>query len=168
MLALLATACARLPIAKAIPTRDWSATASHPDLVAQVDSADGYVLGVVEKAEPDGTYDTPCGLLAGLLGQCDGTHAYRLTVRHEGGPSRLYVFVPAGDSLALPVGTRAVFIWRTYYAARLHQCRAQSAMTMAYCPADPLVAVLSRDAVVAPGDSLLVARLFASLKRRGS
>lgn len=152
--------CARLPVTHAIAFRPWPTTAPLSALARAVDEADGYVLGTVEKAEAAWEYDDPCGIIAALLGRCDGTNAYKLTIRNADDPLRLYVFVPRGDSLALPVGTQAVFIWQFYYAARLQQCRAQAAMTMSYCPADQLAAVLSRDAVAAPGDSALVAWLF--------
>lgn len=167
LLLCLVAGCARLPIARAIESRPWPTTAATVELERVVNESDGYVLGTVEKAEQDWAYDDPCGLIGSILGRCEGTHAYRLTIRNDGAPFWLYVFVPRGDSLALPVGTQAAFVWQFYYAVRYAQCRAQAAMTMASCPADRLPAVLSRDAVAAPSDSTLVAYLFAE-KQRGA
>lgn len=159
--------CARLPVTRAITSRPWPETAALGALVHVVNEADGYVVGTVEKAEQDWLYDNPCGLIGSAFGLCnDGrTHAYRLTIRNDGEPFWLYVFVPRGDSLAVPVGTQAVFLWQFYYAVRYAQCRAQAAMTLASCPTDRLPAVLSRDAVAAPGDSALVAFLFSARRQ---
>lgn len=159
--------CAPNRIAPTIEPRPWPTTADITELERVVNEADGYMIGIVENAEQDWTYDDPCGFVDGVLGRCtDGrTDAYKLTIRDSGEPVQLYVFVPHGDTLVLPVGTQAVFIWQAYYAKRLQQCRAQRAMTLAYCPADQLPAVLSHDHVVAPGDSSLVASLFANKRR---
>lgn len=157
--------CAPNRISPTIEPRPWPSTAPFHALTREVHEADGYVLGTVEKAEPDWTYDDPCGIIATVLGRCDGTAAYKLTIRNADDPVRLWVFVPAKDTLVLPVGTRAVFVWKFYWAYRYADCRAKRGVSLSYCPADQLPAVLSRDAVVAPGDSSLVASLFAEKRR---
>jgi hypothetical protein len=159
--ALLAlTACAGRSVPHAIELRPWSTTAKVTALAGVVTEADGYLLGTVERAEEDWTYDDPCGIIAAILGRCDGTHAYKLTIRSDDYPKKLWVFVPARDTLVLPVGTQAVFVWTWYYAHQYALCRARSAMYASSCPTDRLPAVLSLDAVAAPGDSALVAYLF--------
>jgi hypothetical protein len=150
----------------ALASRPWPATAQIRALALAVNDADGYLLGTVEKAEADWTYDDPCGIIRTAMGRCDGTNAYKLTIRSETYPKRLYVFVPGRDTLPLTVGTRAVFLWKWTYAYRYQECRAHQAMSAASCPTDQLPAVLSRDAVAAPQDSALVADLFAHKSAR--
>jgi hypothetical protein len=159
-------ACVHRPTVTAIESRPWPETAPINRLTYAVNEADGVLFGTVEKAEADWLYDDPCGIIASFLRRCDGTSAYKLTIRSETYPKRLYVFVPGRDTLPLTVGTRAVFLWKWTYAYRYQECRAHQAMSAASCPTDQLPAVLSRDAVAAPQDSALVADLFAHKSAR--
>ena len=162
VLLLVLAACARLHVSEAIPSRPWRETAKLTALEFAVDSADGYVLGTIERAQKDEIYDDFCGLHLG--GPCHETHAYRLTIRSasDTAPPRLWVFVPRGDTLALPVGTTAVFIWRMRWIQELAVCAERFRRGAGdYCFADHLPIVPSRDNVVAPADSALVAALFA-------
>jgi len=161
LLAALLAACARLPMVDAIESRPWPITASLRALTLAVDSADGYVLGTVERAVEDRLYDDFCGLQ--LFGPCHETHAYRLTIRSDQDfPKRLWVFIPRGDTLALPVGTQAVFIWKMRWIEQLEVCAQRMRRGIGrYCESDYLPIVPSRDNVVAPADSALVAELFA-------
>lgn len=158
---VLLAGCARLSVTPAITTRPWPVTAPLAALVRVVREADGYVLGTVEKAEQKWIYDDVCGVIAGLLGKCNETHTYRLTIRNADRPFPLYVFVPRGDTLALPVGTYAVFIWRMAWVRQLGVCAERMRRGVGnYCESDNLPVLTSRDAVVAPEDSALVSHLF--------
>lgn len=159
--------CARLPISHAIESRPWPTTARLSALAEVVRSADGYTLGTVEQTREDALYDSRCGLLNAVLGRCDGTRAHRLSIRTDDGvrrPLLLWVFVPAKDTLVLPVGTRAVFVWEMTWVKRLWQCSEREG-TSSYCEMDELPVVLSLDHVVAPGDSALVTFLFAEKRK---
>ncbi len=161
LLVLLVAGCARLPITAAIPTRAWTETARHDSLARAVERADGYVVGTVERADEAWLYDDICGGLSSLFGWCGGTVAYRLSIRATD-PIRLYVFVPRGDSLALPVGTRAVFLWEMAWIRRLQECGQRMRVGLPrVCESDELPVVPSRAHVAAPTDSAYVAWLFA-------
>lgn len=159
--------CARLPISQAIESRPWPTTARLPALAEVVQSADGYALGTVEQTREDALYDSRCGLVNAVLGRCDGTRAHRLSIRIDDGvrrPLLLWVFVPAKDTLVLPVGTRAVFVWEMTWVKRLWQCDERNG-TSHYCESDELPVVRSLDHVVAPADSALVSFLFAEKRQ---
>jgi len=144
--------CHRLQVTEAIESRPWPETAKLAALTDAVNTADGYVVGTVEKAVEDWTYDRPRG----------GPHTYLLTIRAtDGGKWYLRVFVPEGNYLPLSVGTYAVFIWRYAYVYPLLKCRAHAAATLV-CSPDWLPVMGSRNDVAAPSDSALVAKLFAN------
>jgi hypothetical protein len=167
VLGLLLVACARLPMSAIVP-RPWPATATLTALTHAVNTADGYLLGTVAKAEPDELYNDICGVIASVLGRCNGTHAYRLTIRSEQDfPKRIWVFVPPGDTLPLPVGTQAVFLWKVRWVKQLEVCAQRMRHGFgAYCESDQLPTLASLDDVAAPSDSVYIAALFAEKGRR--
>jgi hypothetical protein len=159
---MLITACAT---PRTVIEHPWPTTAKPSALADVVQGADGYVLGTVVKAEADWTYDDPCGIIAGFLGRCDGTNTHKLTIQSSAYSMKVWVFVPARDTLPVPVGTRAIFIWNWYYAKRFADCRARAPMFSGTCPMDRLPAVLSLEAVASPSDSLFVADLFIRIRK---
>jgi len=164
LLSLFLAACAGLPVVDALESRPWPMTAHLAALTDAVNEADGYVLGTVERAKEDRTYDDICGVIMTILGRCSGTHAYRLTIRSaENFPPRLWVFVPAGDTLPLTVGTEAVFLWKMRWIKQLWVCAERMRRGVgSHCESDYLPVMTSLDDVVAPQDSALVAVLFAA------
>ncbi|HEV8510667.1 MAG TPA: hypothetical protein VGQ48_09500 [Gemmatimonadales bacterium] len=162
-LLLLLTACAGRSTVTSTEARPWPTTAHSRALTDAVDEADGYVIGTVAEAEAQWLYDDICGWIANALNRCDGTNAYRLTIHSaQPFPRYLWVFVPRGDTLVLPVGTHAVFIWKQKWVRQLQVCeqRRRTGLPLV-CDADRLPVVESLDAVAAPADSALVAQLFA-------
>ena len=155
--------CAHLPIVEAVASRPWPTTAPYHALTLIVNESDGYLVGTVAKAEPVWLYDDICGGIASLLGRCNGTSAYQLTIRSTQPPMPLYVFVPHGDTLVLPVGTQAVFIWKLKWIRQLQVCEQRRRVGLPYvCESDRLAVMESLDAIVNPADSALVADLFAT------
>ena len=152
-----------MQIVQAVESRRWPTTAPLRALQLTVNESDGYVLGTVAKAEPMWLYDDICGVIAGVLGRCNGTSAYRLTIRSTQPPMPLYVFVPHGDTLPLPVGTQAVFIWKLKWIRQLQVCEQRRRVGLPFvCESDRLAVMESLDAIAAPEDSALVADLFAT------
>lgn len=158
----LITYCARLPIVRAIESRPWPTTAQPKELQRVVNEADGFILGIVEKTFEDRKYDDVCGLFAGWLGKCNETHTYRLKIRGANEPIFLWVFVPRGDTLVVPVGTSAVFIWEMKWIKQLGVCAERLRLGIwPICESDELPVVLSLDNVAAPSDYELIAYLFS-------
>lgn len=156
----LVLGCTRLRVMQAIPTREWTRPVTDEALDSVMLEADGFVVGTVERVFKDRTYDD-CGGIAELLRKCDGTFTYRLTIRNHGDPLHLYANVPAGDSLVLPVGTRAVFVWAETWLRQLGVCWERLRRGVGeYCEADNRAVIRSLDYVFPPTDSARVAWAF--------
>lgn len=167
LLSLFLAACAGLPIT--IEPRPWPTTAPLHALTLAVSEADGYQLGTVVRAEEDRIYDDICGVIMTVLGKCHETRAYKLTIRSaENFLPRIWVFVPRGDTLVLPVGTQAIFIWKMRWIKQLEVCAQRMRRGIGnYCESDYLPVLTSHDDVAAPTDSAFVASLFAARKSSG-
>ena len=163
---MLVASCGGLRITQAIPTREWTRSVSDRALFDSVmREADGFVVGIVERAQKDPLYDN-CGGIAAFLGKCDGTFTYRLTIRNAGDPLYLYANVPAGDTLVLPVGTSAVFVWAETWLVQLGVCWERLRRGAGeYCEADNRAVIRSLDYVFPPRDSARVAWAFTSRRR---
>lgn len=166
VLIVLILGCARLPLTNAIPTREWSRPVSWEALDSVMQEADGFVVGTVERAKKDPLYDD-CGGIAELLWKCNGTFTYRLTIRSHGDPLYLYANVPVGDTLVLPVGTRAVFVWAETWLRQLRVCWERLRLGMWHtCESDELPVIRSLDHVLPPSDSARVAWAFKVRRRQ--
>lgn len=163
---LLLAGCARLPLTNAIPTREWTRPVSDAALDSVMTTADGFVVGTVERAKVDPLYDD-CGGIAEFFGKCDGTFTWRLTIRNTGKPMHLYANVPAGDSLVLQVGTRAVFVWADTWLTQLRVCWERLRVGLPrVCEADERAVIRSLDYVLPPSDSARVAWAFKVRRRQ--
>jgi hypothetical protein len=157
---VLLAGCSRLRVVQAIPTRDWTRPVTDAALESVMTEADGFVVGTVERAKKDPLYDD-CGGIAEFFGKCDGTFTYRLTIRNDGDPLYLYANVPAGDTLVLPVGTRAVFVWGDTWLKQLGVCWERLRRGIGeHCESDQRAVIRSLDYVFPPSDSARVAWAF--------
>jgi hypothetical protein len=119
--------------------------------------ADAVVQGPIKKIEAKALYDDPCGIMATLMHRCDGTRAYRVTVRTIRGDAEFMIFVPHNDYQPLPLGLAATFLLSKQWIIQFQKCRQGAPYTSgAVCPSlgDMAFVLLSTEDVL-PLDALM-------------
>ncbi|SRR6266550_178259 len=127
--------------------------------------ADGTMVASIAKIEEDWLYDDPCGILASALHKCEGTITYRVTLKNATDERYVYAFVHPYSDFGLHVGERAVYLWHRQPVRKYQKCKAQQAVTSAYCDYDILDTFQSDYDVLPVSDSARVDSLFNSRRR---
>ncbi len=161
LLALILSGCVfKGATPKLVPSEPKEPTAYEwPEAALNAQHADGTFVAAITEMQEDWQYDDPCGILATALNRCVATITYRVKLENGTANRYVYAFAHPYAEFGLHVGERAVYLWHRLPVYKYAKCKAQQAMTSAYCDYDILDTFESDYDVLPVADSARVADL---------